>query len=90
MIVLYKEELVIRCENMCLIFSNLKFLGYYLEVLLMLGVFCKNPLNVTLRGVTSNTLDPSIDHLKATGLSTLRKFMLDDEGLDIKIVNRGR
>lgn len=55
----------------------------------MLGVFCKTPLNVTLRGVTSNTLDPSIDHLKSSGLSTLRKFLLDDEGLDIKIVNRG-
>lgn len=66
------------------------FLGYYLEVLLMLGVFCKTPLNVTLRGVTNNTLDPSVDHLKASGLSTLRKFLLDDEGLDIKIVNRGK
>lgn len=55
----------------------------------MLGVFCKNPLNVTLRGVTSNSIDPSVDHLKVAGLTTLRKFILDDEGLDIKICNRG-
>lgn len=56
----------------------------------MLGVFCKTPLNVTLRGVTSNSLDPSVDHLKVAGLATLRKFILDDDGLDIKINNRGK
>lgn len=55
----------------------------------MLGVFCKTALNVTLRGVTSNLLDPSVDHLKVAGLATLRRFILDDEGLDLKIVNRG-
>lgn len=30
-----------------------------------------------------------MDHIKSSGLATLRKFILDDEGLDIKVVNRG-
>lgn len=29
-------------------------IGYYLEVLMGLGPFCKNPLNIILRGVTNN------------------------------------
>lgn len=44
---------------------------------------------MTLRGVTNNNLDPSVDHIKASGLATVRKFVLDDEGLDIKVNNRG-
>lgn len=29
-------------------------IGYYLEVLMALGPFCKKPLNCTLKGVTNN------------------------------------
>lgn len=65
------------------------FLGYYLEALLMLGLFCKTPLNATLRGVTSNDIDPSVDHIKTSMLSALKRFVLDDEGFDLKITKRG-
>ena len=64
-------------------------LGYFLEVLLALGPFCKNPLHVTLTGVTNNQIDPSVDLLKASFLPVVRKFLLDDEGLEIKILKRG-
>ncbi|KAB0790286.1 hypothetical protein PPYR_15375 [Photinus pyralis] len=63
--------------------------GYYLEVLVMLGLFCKVPLNVTLRGVTNYCLDPSADHILHGFLPCLRKFILDDEDLELKIVKRG-
>lgn len=56
----------------------------------MLGIYCKQPLNVTLRGVTSNNIDPSVDLMKTTTLQTMKKFILDDEGLDLKIVKRGK
>lgn len=63
--------------------------GYYLEALVMLGLFCKSPLNVTLKGVTSNNLDPSVDHIKVSMMSVLKKFILDDEGLELSITKRG-
>ena len=64
-------------------------IGYFLEVLLALGPFCKNPLNVTLTGVTNNQTDPSVDLVKAAFLPVVRKFLLNDEGLEIKISKRG-
>ncbi|XP_050311901.1 probable RNA 3'-terminal phosphate cyclase-like protein [Anthonomus grandis grandis] len=64
-------------------------LGYYLEALFMLGFFCKQPLNVTLRGVTTNNIDPSVDLIKTSMIQTLKRFVLDDEGLELKIKKRG-
>lgn len=64
-------------------------IGYYLEALFMLGFFCKQPLNVTLRGVTSNNIDPSVDLIKTSLMHTLKNFVVDDEGLDLKINKRG-
>ena len=64
-------------------------IGYYLEPLLALAPFCKNPLNVVLRGVTNNDLDPSPDLLKQNALPVLLKFILVEEGLDIKVDKRG-
>ncbi|XP_066148587.1 probable RNA 3'-terminal phosphate cyclase-like protein [Euwallacea fornicatus] len=64
-------------------------IGYYLEVLFMLGFFCKHPLNVTLLGVTCNNIDPSVDVLKTSFMETLKRFIFDDEGLEFKIKKRG-
>lgn len=64
-------------------------IGYFLEVLVALGPFCKNPLHATLTGVTNNQTDPSVDLIKASVLPVLRKFFLDDEGLELKVVKRG-
>lgn len=55
----------------------------------MLGLFCKNPLNAVLRGVTCTNIDPSVDHVKASMIPVLKKFVLDDEDLDLKITKRG-
>jgi len=64
-------------------------IGYFLELLLALGPFCKNPLHITLSGVTNNQNDPSVDLVKASQLPVVKKFVLNDEGLDIKIAKRG-
>ncbi|EEZ99757.1 probable RNA 3'-terminal phosphate cyclase-like protein [Tribolium castaneum] len=69
--------------------STQRGVGYYLEALVMLGLFCKQPLNATLQGVTNNNIDPSVDLIRTSALSTLKKFFLDDEGLDVKISKRG-
>jgi len=64
-------------------------IGYTLEPLLAMGPFCKNPLHVTLKGITNNEIDPSVDLVKASGLPVLKRFLLIDDGLELKIQKRG-
>ncbi|KAI3362410.1 hypothetical protein L3Q82_012715, partial [Scortum barcoo] len=64
-------------------------IGYYLEALLMLAPFMKTPLKATLRGVTNDPTDPTVDMLKSTALPVMKKFGIDGESLDLKVVKRG-
>ncbi|XP_054708796.1 RNA 3'-terminal phosphate cyclase-like protein [Uloborus diversus] len=64
-------------------------LGYYLEPLLCLGPFCKKPLEVTLKGITNDNQDPSVDAIKLSSLPLLKRFIVNDEGLDLVVVGRG-
>ncbi|KAG7223891.1 hypothetical protein INR49_015147 [Caranx melampygus] len=69
--------------------SPQRSIGYYLEALLMLAPFMKNSLKATLRGVTNDAVDPTVDLLKATALPLMKKFGIDGEGFDLKVVKRG-
>ncbi|TRY57213.1 hypothetical protein DNTS_003287 [Danionella cerebrum] len=62
--------------------------GYYLEALLMLAPFVKTPLRALLKGVTNDSIDPSVDLLKATALPLMKSFGVSD-GLEIKVLKRG-
>jgi len=42
---------------------NSRAVGWFLEPLLVLGLFGKQPLNITLRGITSNSRDVSVSVL---------------------------
>ncbi|KAK2179271.1 hypothetical protein NP493_500g00016 [Ridgeia piscesae] len=64
-------------------------IGYYLEALLCLAAFTKKPISATLRGITSDQLDPSVDLIKFTTLPVLKRFLGTDEGLQIKVLKRG-
>ncbi|XP_066516378.1 RNA 3'-terminal phosphate cyclase-like protein [Hoplias malabaricus] len=64
-------------------------IGYYLEALIMLAPFMKSPFKAILKGVTNDPTDPSVDLLKATAIPLMKKFGIDGEGLDIKVVKRG-
>ncbi|XP_017055683.1 probable RNA 3'-terminal phosphate cyclase-like protein [Drosophila ficusphila] len=64
-------------------------IGYYLDALIALGPFCKNPLQCSLRGVTNSKDSPSVDHIKGAALSLLKRFLLVDEGLELKVIRRG-
>lgn len=79
--------IVITPKHLC---ELKKCIGYCLEALVVFGLFCKSPLNATLKGVTSNNLDPSVDHIKSSMLPVIKKFILDDEGLDLTITKRGK
>ncbi|XP_061118940.1 RNA 3'-terminal phosphate cyclase-like protein isoform X2 [Conger conger] len=69
--------------------NSQRSVGFYLEALLMLAPFMKNPLRAVLKGVTNDQMDPSVDTLKATSIPLMKKFGLDGEGLELKIVKRG-
>ncbi|XP_014665014.1 PREDICTED: RNA 3'-terminal phosphate cyclase-like protein [Priapulus caudatus] len=64
-------------------------IGYYLEALICLAPFTKKPIKATLKGVTNDQVDPSVDFIKATTLPLLKRFIVDDEGLELKVVRRG-
>lgn len=67
----------------------LRAIGYYLEALLCLAPFCKKPLEITLRGITNSAEDPSVDAIKLSSLPVLKRFIIKDEDLELKIISRG-
>jgi len=65
-------------------------LGYFLEALILIAPFGRDPLDATLNGVTNhlNNLDISVDLFRVVTLPLLRHFGLV-EGLEFKITKRG-
>lgn len=74
-----------RIEHDC---GTARAVGWFLEALAALAPFGKLPLHATLRGVTNDNVDASVDAFKATTLPLLKHFGID-EGLDFKIKKRG-
>lgn len=64
-------------------------IGYFLESLLVLGLFGKKPLTATLKGITNGGKDPSMDTFRTTTLPILKHFGVPTESLELKIVRRG-
>jgi len=64
-------------------------IGYFLEPLIVLGLFGKKPLSISLRGITNDNNDPSVDTFRTTTLPLLRQFGVPVEDLELKIVMRG-
>lgn len=62
-------------------------IGWFLEALLYLAPFAKKSFAVTLRGVTNDDVDFSVDTLKQVHLPALSLFGVD--GAEITIVKRG-
>ncbi|KAF7990465.1 hypothetical protein HCN44_000270 [Aphidius gifuensis] len=59
------------------------------ESVMMLAPFCKHPIDMKLRGVTSDTTDPSVDKIESSGLPILKKFIIGDCDVDLTIKKRG-
>jgi len=64
-------------------------IGYYLEVILALTPYLKKGIEITLRGVTNDQVDPSVDSFKYAALPLLRRFLLVDFDLELSIKKRG-
>ncbi|CAK9830050.1 Probable RNA 3'-terminal phosphate cyclase-like protein [Anthophora retusa] len=64
-------------------------IGYYLEGIMILAPFCKNAVDVKLRGITNNTKDPSVDRIKTAAVPILKKFLPGDNEIVFTISKRG-
>ncbi|KAI0807602.1 18S rRNA biogenesis protein [Fomes fomentarius] len=62
--------------------------GYYLEPVIMLAPFAKKPLQLTLRGITTDDNDLSVDVIRTVTLPHLQLFGVS-EGLELRIKKRG-
>ncbi|RZC29954.1 putative RNA 3'-terminal phosphate cyclase-like protein [Glycine soja] len=64
-------------------------IGYFLEPLIVLCLFAKQPLTIRLKGITNDSKDPSIDTFKSTTLPILKRFGVPFEDLELKVESRG-
>ncbi|PCH37965.1 18S rRNA biogenesis protein [Wolfiporia cocos MD-104 SS10] len=62
--------------------------GYFLEPVIMLAPFSKKPLQLTLRGITTDDKDLSVDLIRTVTLPHLQLFGISD-GLELRIKKRG-
>lgn len=64
--------------------------GWFLEPVLALAPFCKRDLALTLRGVTTNGRDLSVDTLRISALPTLGLWLGEEAAkLELRIAKRG-
>ncbi|KAJ7063400.1 RNA 3'-terminal phosphate cyclase domain-containing protein [Mycena amicta] len=62
--------------------------GYFLEPIIMLAPFAKKPIQLTLRGITTDDQDLSVDLIRTVTLQHLQPFGISD-GLELRIKKRG-
>ncbi|KAL5565169.1 hypothetical protein UlMin_028333 [Ulmus minor] len=85
----YKPGIVMGGRNLIHDCGLGRSIGYFLEPLLLLGLFAKKPLSIRLKGITNDRKDPSVDTFQSTALPILKRFGVPSEGLTLKIESRG-
>ncbi|KAG1456134.1 hypothetical protein G6F56_006903 [Rhizopus delemar] len=63
-------------------------ISYYLEPMVALAPFSKKPFVLTLEGVTTDHIDPSVDIIRTVILPQLKRYGVD-QNLELKITKRG-
>ncbi|CAA2967049.1 probable RNA 3'-terminal phosphate cyclase-like protein [Olea europaea var. sylvestris] len=85
----YKPGIVMGGRNLVHDCGVSRSIGYFLEPLIVLGLFGKKPLTIRLKGITNDSKDPSVDTFKSATLPMLKRFGVPPEGLELKIESRG-
>lgn len=90
----YKPGVIICGSGLVHDCGSSRAIGYFLEALVLLALFAKKPLSITLRGVTNDSVDPSVDTWRTVALPLLRKAGGLDESaaggsLELRVVRRG-
>lgn len=63
--------------------------GYFLEPVLLVSLFAKKPLDLTLTGITNDEADVSVDTFRTVTLPMLKRQFGLEEGLSLQIARRG-
>ncbi|KAF7973404.1 hypothetical protein HWV62_15197 [Athelia sp. TMB] len=63
-------------------------IGYFLEPIIMIAPFAKKSFQLTLRGITTNDSDLSVDLMRTVTLPHVQLFGISD-GLELRIKKRG-
>ncbi|GLJ45219.1 hypothetical protein SUGI_0951760 [Cryptomeria japonica] len=85
----YKPGVLVGGKYLTHDFGTARSIGYFLEPLIVLGLFGKKPLAITLKGITNDDKDPCVDTFRTTTLPILKQFGIPLEDLELKIVSRG-
>jgi RNA 3'-terminal phosphate cyclase-like protein len=65
-------------------------IGYFLEPMLALAPWGKHALQLTLRGITNDNVDVTVDAIRTVLLPNLKRFGVGEEkDVELKIVKRG-
>eukprot|EP00898_Chlorokybus_atmophyticus_P003591 jgi/Chlat1/4232/Chrsp27S08882 len=85
----YKPGIITGGSNLSHDCGTSRAISWFLEPLLILSLFGKKPLAITLRGVTNDDVDPHVDVIRTATLPLVRKLVGVEEGLELKVVKRG-
>ncbi|GAB4850226.1 hypothetical protein Ancab_029521 [Ancistrocladus abbreviatus] len=85
----YKPGIVMGGKHLLHDCGLSRSIGYFLEPLVVLGLFGKKALTIRLKGITNDAKDPSIDTFISTTLPLFKRFGVPSEGLELKIESRG-
>lgn len=84
----YKPGMIIggsELEHDC---GKTRGIGWFLEGLIMLAPFGKQPLSIRLKGITNEETSLCVDYMRTVTLPLLRHFGIS-EGLELRVVKRG-
>ena len=77
----YVPGIVVGGANLQHDCGKFRAIGYFLEPLVLLALFGKKPLSITLRGITNDDIDPSVDCWRSVTLLLLREFGIGEDDL---------
>lgn len=85
----YKPGLLVGGRGLVHVCGTSRAIGYFLEPLIVLGLFGKSPLSIVLKGLTNDCKDPCVDTFRITTLPLLKHFGIQIEDIELKISSRG-
>lgn len=60
-----------------------------MDVLIAFGPFCKYPIEAKLMGITNSCDSPSVDHIKVSAFNIMKRFIIEEDAYELKILKRG-
>ncbi|TYJ18226.1 hypothetical protein E1A91_A09G108500v1 [Gossypium mustelinum] len=85
----YKPGIIVGGSHLVHDCGFSRAIGYFLEPLILLGLFARKTLVIILKGITNDSKDPSVDTFRSTTFPLLRHFGVPSEGLKLEIKSRG-